>query len=336
MNPVNITLDLCNLLNGALCPLPMYNFTGADTLTLPPSLSVLNKLPAIAFKIPDLEGFAQLTLTETNTGQVKACVQATISNGWSAHQPAVEWSTAGIALAALLSAGWHSLASPEAMAPFRFLELIYLYQSIASSAFLGLNYPSVYRAFSLNFAWTVGLISSSTLQNSINRMRHLTGGHLADAIAGSAVSLVNRKDSPYNSNSNIVLPSLSISPRGLPPSLANFSSPLDIVIGSKVRDVITGDVQTVTSASSNILHAGIPVFVNTIHIATANAFMTMFILVLIMFAIAIGVFMLGYGSIFTLDHIYRQRRNSSMPHSFSSQLLSFGKGWLLRLVSILS
>ncbi|KAF8813930.1 TRP-domain-containing protein [Phlegmacium glaucopus] len=332
MNPVNVTLDLCNLLNGALCPLPMYNFTGADTLTLPPSLSVLDKLPAIAFKIPDLEGFGQLTLTEVNTGVVKACVQATISNGWSAHQPAVEWSTAGIALAALLSAGWHSFASPEAMAPFRFLELIYLYQSIASSSFLSLNYPSVYRAFSLNFAWAVGLISSSTLQNSINRMRHLTGGHLADATGGSAVGLVNRKLSPYNSNSAIAIPFLSISPRELPPSFAKFSSPLNIgPVLSKVRAVVTGEVQTVTASSSNVLQAGVPIFVNTIHIATANAFMTVFIFVLCMFAIAMGIFLLGYGSIFAVDHVRRRRRHSSVSHFFSSLPLFFVKGWILRL-----
>ena len=331
MNPLNITLDLCNLLNGALCPLPMYNFTGADTLTLPPSLSIFNKVPPIAFKIPDLEGFGQLTLTEINTGVVKACVQATISNGWSVHQPAVEWTTAGIALAALLSAGWYSIASPEATVPFRFLELIYLYQSIASSSFLSLNYPSIYRAFSLNFAWAVGFISSSTLQNSINRMRHLTGGHLADSTAGSAVGLVNRKLSPFNEIANA---SLSTLLGGLPSSPARFSSSLNINQASKVRDTIVGQVQTVTAASSNVLQAGIPIFVNTIHIATANAFMTVFIYVLCMFAIAMSIFILGYGGIFTVDHIPGRRRNGSFFHSFSSQSVSFVKGWFLRLVCV--
>lgn len=284
--------------------------------------------------MPDIEGFGQLTLTEVNTGVVKACIQATISNGWSAHQPAVEWTTAGIALAALLSAAWYSVASPEAMAPFRFLELIYLYQSVASSSFLNLNYPSVYRAFSLNFAWAVGLIGSLTLQNSINHMRHLTGGHLADATAGSAVGLVNRMLSPWNAD--FALP--SISPpytRALPRSLAKFSSTFfsratDLLT---VRDDIIGDVQTVTAASSNVLQAGVPIFVNTIHIATANAFMTVFIFALCMFAIALSIFLLAYGSIFVVDHIRRRRPISitSVFHFFPSQSLLFVKGWFLRL-----
>ena len=330
MNPVNITIDLCDLLDGVLCPLPMYNFTGADTLTLPPSLTTPDNIPAIVYKIPDLEGFFQLILTDVDTGAVTACVQATISNGQSAHLPAVEWATGGIALVALLSAGWYSFASPEATVPFRFLELIYLYQSIASSSFLSLNYPSVYRAFSLNFAWAVGLIPSKTLQSSIDRMRHLTGGHLADATDGSAVGLVNRKLSPYDyiSPPNVSTEFLSSE---LASSFAKFPSSLNV---PTIRDTTTGGVQVVTAESSNVLQAGVPIFVNTIHIATANAFMTVFIFILCMFAIAMIIFILGYGSIFASDRIHERRNNGSVFHSFSCKPLSFVRGWFLRLVCI--
>ena len=302
-----MTIYLCELFGGALCPLPMYNFTGADSITLPPSLAIPH-IPAIVYKIPDLEGFFQLVLTEVDTGAIKACVQATISNGRSAHQPAVEWTTGFIALAALLSAGWFSFASPEAKVPFLFLELIYLYQSIASSSLLSLNYPSVYRAFSLNFSWALGLTPSWTIQNSINHMRHLTGGHLADSTDGSAVGLVNRLLSPFNAFT--LLPVL--------------------------RDTTTGEVQVVTATSSNVLQAGVPIFVNTIHIATANAFMTVFIIVLCMFAIAMSIFILGYGIIYALDRIHGRRNEGPMFHSFSCKSLSFVRAWFLRLVCISS
>jgi hypothetical protein len=333
MNPVNITIDLCNLFNGALCPLPMYNFTGADTLTLPSSLAIPD-IPTIVYKIPDLEGFFQLILSEVETGVVTACIQATISNGRSAHQPAVEWVAGAIAIAALLSAGWYSFASPEATVPFRFLELIYLYQSIASSSFLSLNYPSIYRAFSLNFAWAVGLIPSSTLQNSIDSMRHLTGGHLADATDGSAVGFVNRKLSPYD-HPDVLIELLS---RELASPFEKPSSSLDMVTVPALRDTTIGGVQVVTAESSNVLQAGVPIFVNTIRIATANAFMTVFIFVLCMFAIAIIIFILGYGSVFALDHIHgrRNNRDGSVFHSFSCKSFSFVRGWFLRLVCISS
>ncbi|KDR75069.1 hypothetical protein GALMADRAFT_140619 [Galerina marginata CBS 339.88] len=347
MNPINVTLDLCGILKGALCPLPMYNFTGADSLTLPSSLSVLNKIPKIAYKIPDLEGFAQLTLTEVKTGTVKACVQATLSNGRSAHQPAVEWTTGGVTLAALLFAAWQSIYSPEAILPFRLLELMYLFQSIASSSFLNLNYPSVYRAFALNFAWAMGLLSSgpeSSLQNSINRMRHLTGGNLADAIDSSAVGLVNRKLSPYNSPSSSFVIGTSfgsiLSSRDLDSGFTGNLSRLVIAnstphtaLSAQSRDtIVNGNVQTVTAASSNVLQAGIPIYVNTKHIATANAFMTVFLVGLCLLAIALAVFALGYGVMFLLERRQTRRHNNRAAINFDYP--SFAMSWLLRLALV--
>ncbi|KAF9567932.1 TRP-domain-containing protein [Agrocybe pediades] len=315
MNPVNFTLDLCGILHGALCPLPMYNFTGADSLTLP-QLGVLQQIPGIAYKIPDLEGFAQLTLTDIKTGKVRACVQATLSNGRSAHQKAVEWTTGGVTLAALVVAVLYSIVSPESIVHFRFLELLYLLQSISSSAFLNLNYSSVYRAFALNFAWAMGLISSSSasgLQNSIDHMRHLTGGKLADATGDAAVGLVNRKLSPYNAPSSNVLAQ----------SFGSFLSKRALF----ARDTISnGDVQTVTAASSNILEAGVPIYVNTVHIATANAFMTVFLIVLCLLAITMAVAVVGYGILLLLAHTRSKRQRLPLSFDYNSFVFS----WFLR------
>jgi len=342
MNPVNVTLDLCGLLKGALCPLPMYNFTGADSLTLPSSISITQRIPGIAYKIPDLEGFAQLTLTEVNTGKVKACVQATLSNGWSAHQPAVEWTVGGVTLGALLVALGYSVLSPESIVPFRFVELMYLYQAIASSAFLNLNYPSVYRAYALNFAWAMGLISASlesSLQNSINHMRHLTGGNLADAIGGSAVGLVNRRLSPYNSpTSNVVVgfnsltTALAVSnlPAELSARLPKFSESFSYVDIERRDTIVNGLVQTVTSESSNVLQGGLPIYVNTLQIATANAFMTVFICALCIFAVAIAVFALGYGIFIMIKRIRAKRHPTTEPIDFDYP--SFVISWFLRVV----
>jgi Transient receptor potential (TRP) ion channel/ML-like domain len=338
LNPVNITLDLCNILGGALCPLPMYNFTGSSSVSLPNSLGVSGKIPGIAFKVPDLEGFAQLTLTEVITGNVKACVQATLSNGWSTHQPAVEWATGGAALAALLSAAWQSL-SPEAILPFRLLDLIYLYQSIASSSYLSLNYPSSYRAFTLNFSWAMGLFStssSSSIQSSINRMRHLTGGKLADANTGSAVGFVNRKLSPYNIPSSNLLASPSLVPRVQAFDLAaitNSSFPGSPRSSQFFKTLASSQgVQTVTAASSNVLQAGIPIYVNSINIAIANAFMSVFICGLVLFASAAGVFLLAYAVLFAMGCLIDDRVSQKIP---GRTYRSFIYAWCFRLVNLL-
>ncbi|KAF9051023.1 TRP-domain-containing protein [Hymenopellis radicata] len=307
IKPVNITIDLCDILGGALCPLPMYNFVGSDTLSLPSSVDIANNLPGIAFVIPDLEGYAQLSLNEVGTGALKACVQATLSNGWSMNQPSVSWTTAGITIATTAVAAWQSL-SPTALLPFRLVDLLHLYQTIAASAFLNLNYPVVYRAYALNFAWALGLVHSTSMQSSIDSMRHRTGGNMANSTSSSAVEFVNRKYSPYN----------AVVTRGLPsaPGIADYK--------------IFSTVATVTGTSSNVLDAGVPTYVNSVNIASANAFMTVFLCLLIFYAVAIGVFALIYAVLFVLQRLNPSQSDRYVEHRV--RYPAFVRAWTLRLV----
>ncbi|KAI6043547.1 hypothetical protein EDC04DRAFT_2650222 [Pisolithus marmoratus] len=336
MHPVNFTIDLCSLFNGALCPLPTYNFTGSDTIPLPSSLGLSQKVPEIAFKIPDLEAYAQLSLTEVNTGALKACVQATLSNGWSAHQVGVEWATSGLALLTLLSAVWFS-AAPDSLLPFRFLDLFYLYQWAASTALLDLNYSSVYIAFATNFGWALGLLSNFPIQTAINNMRHLTGGTMADASGGSAVAFVNRKLSPYNAAAAMFVSGtsqlLEINQETVlswsNSALENYASPA--MLDVKQLDT-AGTVQLVTSSSSNVLQAGIPIYVNYVGVATANAFMTVFLTVLMVFAMFLVAVGIGYGIV-----AYLARRSSAKAGSLpdlQERYTALARAWLLRLFLI--
>jgi hypothetical protein len=350
MNPVNYTLDLCSVLDGALCPLPTYNFVGADSIHLPDTLGVDGKIPEIAFKIPDLEGFAQLTLTEIGTGRVQACIQATLSNGWSTHQPAVERVTASFALVAFLIAFAHSV-SPNSLTPFRFLDLFYLYQAIASSAFLNINYPSLYRSFTLNFSWAVGLVSShsSSLQTSIDNMRHHTGGDMANSTDSSAIAFVNRRYSPWNggTKANLVISGLTPIQRtshaagdvfaallqsnlrvtnleaATPDTILSPNLSMNLALGPSV----VGPVPLVNA--SNSLDAGIPIYANSIHIGTANAFMTVFLVSLIVLAIAGAILACGYGVAVAIQ----KKRTRKGKEQVQFDYPSFVHAWLVRLVS---
>ena len=310
LSPVNITIDLCTLFDGQLCPLPMYNFTGADSIPLPDSLEVAKKLPAIAFKIPDLEGFAQLTLRDAKTGAIRACVQTTIDNGRSINQPAVKWATFSVAAFALVASIWHSTLSPSAHIPARLMDIMSLSQTIAASSMLNLNYPSVYRAFALNFGWAFGLVSSeaSPIQRAIDSMRRRTGGH-GQPKGGSALDFVNRKLSPYN---DVTAQMLQLSRR------ANVG----------VRQTVKGEVQTVTDDSSNVLQAGVPIYVNSLFISTTNAFMTIFIVALIVLAITLALFSVGYAA-----HYLAKRRSKGFVRGLD--YLSYVKAWTLRIVCAL-
>lgn len=317
----------------------MYNFTGTDSIALPSSLGVSNKIPGIAYKIPDLEAFAQLTLVEKTTGVLKACVQCTLSNGWSAHQRAVEWSTGGMALLALFSAIWQS-CSPDAVAPYRLLDLFYLFQSIAATGLLNLNYPSVYRAFVLNFAWAMGFFSPaslSSIQRSINNMRHKTGGTMADSSGGSAVGLVNRKLSPYNAplqsaTTRSLAANVLTLPKNFGAFLSNFapSNLMSMSLG-QTSQLAAGDVQTVTRTSGNILQAGVPIYVNEMGIATANAFMTVLFSALILMAAAMVVLTLAYLAILAMSPKSGKRQDLYTEMSYRFPILA--RSWGIRLVS---
>lgn len=88
-------------------------------------------------------------------------------------------------------------------------------------------------------------------------------------------------------------------------------------------------VQWLSQLHLQTFRASVLIFVNSIHIATPNAFMAVFIFVLL------HVCYCHCGSVFAVAHIRGWRSNSSFFHSFFSQSLSFVKGWFfLRLVSI--
>jgi hypothetical protein len=57
----HITLDICNLFSAALCPLPIYHFTGAESLSLDSVFDIKTLIQGVAYKIPDIEAYAQLT-----------------------------------------------------------------------------------------------------------------------------------------------------------------------------------------------------------------------------------------------------------------------------------
>lgn len=279
--------------------------------------------------------YAQLTLNDVTTGQLKACVQATLSNGWSAHQVAVEWATGALGLLALLSAIWYSQSS-DALAPYRLFDLFYLFQWAASTALLDLNYSSVYIAFATNFSWALGLFpasATSPIQLSINNMRHLTGGNMADATSGSAVALVNRKLSPYNAVVTSLADYQTISlARETLMALGNLKTPdlLFPAFFSSVQELDNaGIVQLVTASSSNVLQAGVPIYVGYVGIATANAFMTIFFVALILLAILTAVLVLGYGIVVLIS---RQTKYTSFLRR-RELYPAFACAWLLRVVS---
>ena len=323
-HPFNVTVDLCSLAHGALCPLPMYNFVGEDSIPLSHYLDISSYIPPIAYKIPDLEAFVQLTLIEVGTGDVKACVQATLSNGWTTNESGVEWATAVFAFLALISALWQS-RNPDSIAPYRLIGIMYLFQAIAASGLLNLNYPIVYRSFTFNFRWALGFFLGPSVQTAINDMRNRTGGHLDDA-TGNALALTNRKASPYNALENLTtlhvtsfMDSAFLNRSGDPLALAHLNDALVLA---------TTDVQTATPA--NTIKQGIPIWLTTVGIPEQNAFMNVFFVTLILLGLASAIVAITYLGLRLLRNAGLSGSERFIPAGFNRTM--FIKSWLLRLV----
>ncbi|KAF8598414.1 hypothetical protein BDV93DRAFT_478550, partial [Ceratobasidium sp. AG-I] len=302
MQPLSLDLNLCNLAS-AICPLPLYNFSGFGTLPLPSSFS--SKIPTIGYSVPDLEAFAQLELIRVDTGEVAACVSATLSNGWSMRQVGATWGAVGVvllsivgsALWAMSRAKWSAVGEVGMWAEkeaWRVVDVIIFIQSIAVSALLNLNYPSAYRAFSLNFPFSLLLNGPLPSQTAIDNLRGRTGARLSDDSL-PADEYVNRRLSPYNQGQNFALGS------GFPITQSvdlgagagyTVSSVNSTGLVAKVADVAKrAFINPATVTPENALAAGIPVYVNGAGVATANAFLGVFFEWLVIGAAVLFVFL---------------------------------------------
>lgn len=164
-----------------LCPVPAGQFSARGSQQVPTSYA--DKIPAIAYTIPDLDGSAQMILTGKNGLQV-ACIQSTVTNGKSVEVSAVSYVAAAMAAAALalsvLSAGMAGGQPGASHTSPGFTEVILWFQSIAMDGMMSINYPGIYRSFTKNFGFSTGLIQWGFMQSSIDKFRAATGGNITD------------------------------------------------------------------------------------------------------------------------------------------------------------
>lgn len=312
-------------------------FTGYGTLPIPED--VLGDIPGLAWSVPNLEAYAQVTLNNVDTNEVAACLTATLSNGWSARRAEVAWIAAAVVILALVAAFVHSTFrwSPSP-AVYRWYDIVYTLQWAVGVGLLNLNYPSIYNNFALNFPWVMGLFYNSNIEQAINNMRGSTGAKLTDESYGSTI-YVNRKLSPYNA-----FRSLNLNSYFREDSTANDFTSFMADVGTTGSNTSLASsfmkratIPTVdTNNASSQIEPGIPVYVNSLQIPTANAFDTIFIIYLIAILVLIGIHLVWFAVIFLLDRSRSTTKQGTgwIGHNRRGFLGFFG-GNMLRLVSFL-
>ena len=170
----------------------------------------------------------------------------------------MEWGTGAVAFPTLASALWQS-RKPEFITPYRLLDIMYLFQAIAASGLLDLNYLIVCRSFTFN---------APSFQTSIDNMRNRTGGH-PDDVSRNTLALTNRKSSPYNAVAG--MPTFQFTSFADGAIFSSSEDNPDVARLSGILVLAATDVQTATS--TNITKQGLPVWLTTVGVPPENAFM---------------------------------------------------------------
>lgn len=246
-----------------LCPVASGDFSAQGTITVPEDYA--SEIPSIAFSIPDLDGQAKLVLTSLDGDENLACVQSDLTNGKSTSLKAVSWASAGIAAGALAFSGISAMsavgAHPGASSSSPgFGDVMGWFNCMATNGMLSVNYPTVYTSFTKNFAWSTGLVSWDGLQNSIDSFRKATGGNLTD----NSLSYLGSIDG--TSNTSTTKRSLDMMRRSV-----------KLVARSDSNSTTSDDMDKIKALAEDLM------------IPSANVFMT----VLLIFAIVIGVVIVG-------------------------------------------
>lgn len=285
-------INLCDLVSGLLCPLPQINFTGFGTYPMPDGIQ--SQIPGLAWTVPNLEAYARVELINVANGEVAACLQATLSNGWSTQYKGVKWGTGMFTLASgVVGIAHAALVNSISPAIYRWYDVLTLFQTAAAAGLMHLNYPLVFSNFAQNFHWSLGLFYHKPMQSMITSMRNHTGGKMpGDAYA--EVQYINRRQSPYNmmfaADGGVDLTNVLDDPT----SMSSFISTLktehpytaDTLMDTLVkREKIPSSIDQAYMSNTT---TGIPVYTNSMGITQANAYPTVFFFFLAFLAIFIA------------------------------------------------
>ncbi|KAI9732854.1 MAG: hypothetical protein M1834_003793 [Cirrosporium novae-zelandiae] len=259
-----------------LCPVPAGSFSATGSQTVPSKYA--DMIPSIVFSIPDVDAQGKIQLFSADTGDDVACVESDITNGKTMNLPAVTYVAMGIAAGALALSGLSALGGAGTVGGHTpspsFSAVVGWFQSMATNGMLSVNYPTVYRSFSKNFAFSTGLVSWDQMQSSIDSFRQNTGGNLTE----DSVEYLRNVTLVYSSTSKRSVPAL-----------------YDAILWA--RDSVSTSVNSSSSSSSSsssnssssnseISHvvSGIKAYAEELTIPHANVFMT----VLLIFAIILA------------------------------------------------
>ena len=189
----DLTFNPCNANIASLCPMNSSNPIRAEAI-IPVSPSDVSGIPDIALVIPDFEGSATLRFFSNTTRTEIGCFRAVMRNGASLSQPDAVSPVLGvftmIAMAASFATIIYGVNLPVIRTHYAHSLSVWVvfdvWHSIFFSGALSLEWPSVCAAWWSNFAWSAGMISTTSMTNSLSSFTGNSGNSSQVGGAGSA------------------------------------------------------------------------------------------------------------------------------------------------------
>lgn len=190
---INRELSLCSISN-QLCPMSPGHFDiplSAESL----GDDVVNQIPGIAFKMPDLDATVRVLVYPKEGGPAVACVEAVLTNEKTVSTKYASWVIAAITFAGLLVAALIWLlgyVSTSAHIASNIVSLFVYFQGVAIICMMGVDrVPPIAAAWGQNFMWTVGLISLPFMQTIFNWYVQATGGTVTNILPNKEIMSIS-------------------------------------------------------------------------------------------------------------------------------------------------
>ncbi|PHH84868.1 hypothetical protein CDD83_1251 [Cordyceps sp. RAO-2017] len=174
---LRMTLNPCDMDLAGLCPMVAGKIPFG--FNLPVGKDAAQRIPAIAYNIPDLDATVRVFVNLTSTGESVACVEADISNGKTVDLVGVKWATAIIAgLALIASAVVNGLghSNTAAHVAANSLSLFGYFQAQAIVGLTSVHLPPIVQSWTQDFQWSMGIIRVGFMQDIFTWYQRATGG----------------------------------------------------------------------------------------------------------------------------------------------------------------
>jgi hypothetical protein len=179
-------LNPCTMGLASFCPLNQIQIS-EDTVYTNISASVSNRIPSIAFGIPDLDATVTVRMYSVDNPTIPlACVRSRISNGKTVNQDGVKWGTAIVAGLGLVASAFVSGLgnfNTAAHVSLYTSSLFHYFQAVAVIGLCAVPLPPLALSWTQDFNWTLGIIRVKFLQSLATWYQLATGGKPSTIIA---------------------------------------------------------------------------------------------------------------------------------------------------------